>query len=242
VDNCREYKAVSTIFKLGFLGLALGIPTMAANGQTAKISVKKGDRIIFLGDSITQAGADPKGYVSLVGQAFEKNKKDLGVVVIGAGISGNKVPDLENRLDRDVLAQKPTKVVIYIGINDVWHGQDDPSRGTLPERFEAGLAGLVDRIRKSGAEVILATPSVIGEKFDGSNKLDPKLDQYSDITRKIAKEKNTGLCDLRKAFLSQLKKSNPENKEAGILTSDTVHLNQAGNEFVAEVILKCLGQ
>lgn len=233
---------MSRVLKHSLLGLVLGISTMAAFGQTPAIPVKKGDRIVFLGDSIAQAGAEPKGYVSLVRQALDKNQKDLGIIVIGAGISGNKVPDLENRLNRDVLAQMPTKVIIYIGINDVWHGQDDPARGTLPERFESGLAGIVDRIRKSGAEVILATPSAIGEKTDGSNKLDSKLDQYSKITRKIAKEKNTGLCDLRKAFIDNLKKANPENKEAGILTSDTVHLNEAGNRFVAEAMLKSLGQ
>lgn len=230
------------IIKLCFLGLALGFTSMTSNGQSSSIPVKKGDRIVFLGDSITQAGAEPKGYVSLVRQALDKSQKNLEIVVIGAGISGNKVPDLEGRLERDVLAQKPTKVIIYIGINDVWHGQDDPARGTLPERFETGLAGIVDRIRKSGAEVILATPSVIGEKTDGSNKLDSKLDQYSAITRKIAKEKKTGLCDLRSAFINYLKKNNPGNKEAGILTSDTVHLNEAGNQFVAEVMLKSLGQ
>lgn len=229
-------------WKLVFLALVLGTTYKSALAQVPSLPVKKGDRIVFLGDSITQAGAEPKGYVSLVRDSLDKNQKNLGITVIGAGISGNKVPDLEKRLDRDVLALKPTKVIIYIGINDVWHGQDDPARGTLPDRFESGLAGIVERIRKAGAEVILATPSVIGEKSDGTNKLDSKLDQYSKITRKIAKEKNLGLCDLRKAFIDHLITANPKNKDAGILTSDTVHLNEEGNRFVAAVMLKSLGQ
>jgi len=54
--------------------------------------------------------------------------KELGVEVIGAGISGNKVPDLQRRLERDVLKKKPTVVFIYIGINDVWHGESDPKK------------------------------------------------------------------------------------------------------------------
>ena len=41
--------------------------------------------------------------------------------MINAGISGHKVPDLQGRLDRDVLSKEPTVVFIYIGINDVWH-------------------------------------------------------------------------------------------------------------------------
>ncbi len=211
-------------------------------GQAPPKALSNGERIVFLGDSITQGGAGPSGYVTLVRNALEKDKNALNIVVIGAGISGNKVPDLERRLDQDVIDKKPTIVVIYIGINDVWHGENDPARGTTLQQFEGGLNKLVDRIQKSGARVILATPSVIGEKHDGSNKLDAKLDQYSNITRKVAKTKKTGLCDLRKAFVDYLKKANPENKEAGILTPDRVHLNDAGNQLVAQEMLKALGQ
>jgi lysophospholipase L1-like esterase len=133
-------------------------------------------------------------------------------------------------------------VVIYIGINDVWHGEKDPAKGTMPERFEQGLGGIVDKIQGAGARVILATPSVIGEKKAGANKLDAKLDQYSEITRKLAKEKKTGLCDLRKAFLDHVAKANTADKEAGILTTDRVHLNETGNAFVAAEMLKALGK
>ena len=66
--------------------------------------LQKGDRVVFLGDSITQAGAGPGGYVTLVRETLDKEHKDLGVEVIGAGISGNKVPDLQGRLERDVIA------------------------------------------------------------------------------------------------------------------------------------------
>lgn len=212
-----------------------------AGAQENSVPLKPDARIIFLGDSITQAGAGPNGYVTQVRKFLEGKGKDLKVEVIGAGISGNKVPDLERRLDRDVLSRKPTVVVIYIGINDVWHGENDPAKGTLPERFESGLGGIVDRIQKNGARVILATPSLIGEKKAGGNKLDQRLDQYADLTRKISREKKTGLCDLRKAFLEHVEKNNPDNKDQGILTSDRVHLNEAGEKFVAAEMLKALG-
>ncbi len=168
--------------------------------------------------------------------------KDLGIEVIGAGISGNKVPDLQKRLDKDVISRKPTLVVIYIGINDVWHGEKDPARGTPKDRFEAGLKEIIGKCEAAGARVLLCTPSVIGEKQDGSNNLDVKLDEYADISRKVAKEAKIPLCDLRKAFLDHLRKNNPDNRERGILTSDRVHLNDAGNRFVAQVMLKCLGE
>jgi len=74
-------------------------------------AIKKGEKIVFLGDSITQAGVGPKGYVTLIKNNFADKKKDLGIEVIGAGISGNKVPDLQRRVDKDVIAKKPTIVV-----------------------------------------------------------------------------------------------------------------------------------
>jgi lysophospholipase L1-like esterase len=194
-------------------------------------AVHPGERIAFLGDSITQAGVGPGGYVTLIEEGLEQERSDAKAVIIKAGISGHKVPDLQKRLDRDVLSKKPTIVFIYIGINDVWHSTS--GHGTPKDRYEAGLRDLIQRINQAGAKVVLATPSVIGEKPDGSNPLDKMLEEYSAISRKVAEETKTPMCDLRKAFLSYLTEKNKDNKDRGILTSDTVHLSPAGNQFVA---------
>ncbi|MFM9965490.1 MAG: SGNH/GDSL hydrolase family protein [Planctomycetaceae bacterium] len=217
----------------------LFVPAISFAEEPA-VKLKAGDRIVFLGDSITQGGAGPNGYVTMIRQALDKQHADLKIEVMGAGISGNKVPDLQRRVDKDVIAKKPTIVFIYIGINDVWHGEKDPARGTMPDAFESGLKEVIGKCRDAGATVVICTPSVIGEKLDGANSLDAKLDQYSDISRKIAKELKLPLCDLRAAFLEHLKANNKNNAEKGILTSDRVHLNLAGNQFVADTMLKTL--
>ena len=209
--------------------------------EGAEPALKKGDRIVFLGDSITQAGVGPKGYVTKIKEAIAKKHPDLGIEVIGAGISGNKVPNLQARVDKDVIAKQPTIVVIYIGINDVWHGEKDPARGTSPEKFSAGLQEVIGKCTAAGARVILCTPTVIGEKINGGNSLDAKLDEYADISRSTAKLLNLQLCDLRQAFADYLKKNNAEDKEKGLLTTDRVHLNEAGNQLVADTILPFLG-
>lgn len=221
-----------------FATLALCIPSFACGAEP----LKKGEKIVFLGDSITQGGVSPKGYVTLIKNAMAEKHKDLGVEIIGAGISGNKVPDLQKRLEKDVLAKKPTVVVIYIGINDVWHGENDPARGTSKEKFEAGLKEIIGKIKDGGARVVLCTPTVIGEKKAGANKLDAKLDEYADISRKVAKDTGSELCDLRKAFVDHLAKNNADDKEKGILTTDRVHLNDAGNKLVAETILATIAK
>ena len=189
----------------------------------AQEALKKNDRIVFLGDSITAAGVRKTGYITLSSAAIAKAHPDLNIEVIGAGIGGHKVPDCQKRLDKDVLQKKPTIVFIYIGINDVWHWTHPRviargKKGTTPKEFEKGLKDMVAKINKAGARVILCTPTVIGEKSDGSNSDDKRLDQYSNISRKVAKETGSQLLDLRQEMIPQLKKENPKNAPKGIFT------------------------
>jgi lysophospholipase L1-like esterase len=219
------------------LSLALALAAPAAADDVPPL--KKGERIVFLGDSITQAGVGPKGYVTLVKNALAEKHKDLGIEVIGAGVSGNRVPDLQKRLDRDVLAKKPTLVVIYIGINDVWHSEMKPPRGTPKDQYEAGLREIIGKIKDAGARVVLCTPTVIGEKKVGT-RLGNMLIDYAKVSRKVAGETGARLCDLDATFRDYLVKNNPDNKDQGVLTTDRVHLNDAGNKLVAETILKTI--
>jgi isoamyl acetate esterase len=212
-----------------------------ADDKSTPTPLKSGDRVVFLGDSITQAGAGPKGFISIIRSTFAEKHPDTKVEFLGAGISGNKVPDLQGRLERDVLAKKPTVVFIYIGINDVWHGENDPAKGTSKDAYKAGLEDVIKRIQGSGARVILCTPTVIGEKKAGTNKNDARLDEYAAISRSVAKDLKVPVCDLRTAFLTSLKGHNPENKDRGILTGDGVHLNDAGNKLVAEQMMGMFG-
>ena len=229
-----------TALLVGVLAAALAAPALRADPNP--IALKKGDRIVFLGDSITAGGNSGKGYIQLIRSHLAEKKKDLAVECIGAGISGNKVPDLQRRVDKDVIAKKPTIVVIYIGINDVWHGEKDPKRGTAPDAFETGLKEVIGKCTKAGAQVLLCTPTVIGELPAAGNNLDGKLDYYAAVSRKVAMDLNLNLCDLRKAFVDHLEANNAQKKASDILTTDRVHLNEAGNRLVAQTMLKSLGE
>jgi isoamyl acetate esterase len=222
-----------------FASLALAAVAVSAQADDT-VPLKQGEKIIFLGDSITQGGGGAKGYITVIKNTLGTQHMDLGIELVNAGISGNKVPDLQRRLENDVLAKKPTLVVIYIGINDVWHGEKDPTKGTPKDKFEEGLKEIIGKIQSAGPRVVLCTPTVIGEKTGGANPLDAKLDEYADVSRKIAKEMKIPLCDLRQAFVDYLKSNNAENKERRVLTADRVHLNEAGNKLVAETMLKTI--
>lgn len=196
-------------------------------------------KIVFFGDSITQAGARPGGYIIRMEEILQQKNLDKQFELIGAGIGGNKVYDLYLRLEEDVLAKKPDVVVIWVGVNDVWHKRTSGT-GTDADKFEKFYHALITKFKNQNISVLLCTPAAIGEKTDHTNELDGDLNKYAGIIRKIAKERNCTLIDLRKAFLDYNLTNNKENKESGILTTDRVHLNEKGNQFVAEEMFKVL--
>jgi lysophospholipase L1-like esterase len=201
--------------------------------------VKK--KIIFFGDSITQAGAGPGGYIKKMDSILtQKNIADK-YELIGAGISGNKIYDLYLRMEEDVLAKAPDAVVIFIGVNDVWHKRTSGT-GTDPDRFEKFYTAIIKKLKDKNIAVYICTPAAIGEKTDFTNPLDGDLNNYAVITRKIAAANNCPLIDLRQSFLDHLKTANRDNKDRGTLTTDGVHLNTTGNIFVAQKMFDVLQQ
>jgi lysophospholipase L1-like esterase len=95
-------------------------------------------------------------------------------------------------------------------------------------------------LKDKNIKVVLCTPATIGEKNDFSNQQDGDLNQYSKIIRGLATKNNLPVVDLRKIFLEYNLKNNPENKTKGILTTDGVHLNAAGNQLVADEMWKLI--
>jgi isoamyl acetate esterase len=206
----------------------------------SSMQIQKPVKVIFFGDSITRAGVEPGGYITLMQNAL-RGKTNPEYELIGAGIGGNKVYDLFLRFEDDVLSKKPDVVVIYVGVNDVWHKQSSQT-GTDPDKFIAFYTAMIKKLQTAGIRVIVCTPAAIGERTDFSNAQDGDLNRYSNIIRDLAKKYSCGLVDLRKAFLDYNLKNNPENKESGILTTDRVHLNPAGNKLVADLMIKGLSE
>ena len=199
----------------------------------------KKTRIVFFGDSITQAGVNPNGYIRVLDTMLRNKGVAEKYELIGAGIGGNKIYDLYLRMDDDVLAKNPDVVVVWVGVNDVWH-KASYGTGTDADKFEKFYTAVVKKLLAKNIKVYLATPSTIGEKTDNSNQQDGDLNQYSNIIRRVATANNCGVIDLRKKFLEYNLANNPDNKESGILTTDRVHLNPKGNKFVAEKMMEGL--
>jgi lysophospholipase L1-like esterase len=194
--------------------------------------VKK-TRVVFFGDSITEAAVKPHGFIMIDDSLLNPNGAS-NYELIGAGVSGNKVYDLYLRLEDDVISKSPDIVVIYVGVNDVWHKK--MGTGTDADKFERFYLALIKKFKSANIKVIVCTPAAIGERFDNTNEQDGDMNHYSNIIRKIAADQHLTLVDLRSAFEEYEKLNNKNNVDRGLLTSDGVHLNDAGNMFVAKLM------
>lgn len=232
MHNNMKTNSLST---MGRVAAVLVAGVFAAGSPEAcgkELSVKSGQKIAFLGDSITQAGARPGGYVQLTIAGLEA----VGVktTAIPAGISGHKSNQMLARLEKDVLSKKPDWMTLSCGVNDVWHG----ARGVPLDQYKENITKIVDQCQKAGVKVMILTSTMIGE--DQSNKNNQTLAGYNEFLRSLAKEKKCLLADLNAEMQAAIAAS--EDKKGGkLLTSDGVHMNPDGNKMMATGVLKGFG-
>lgn len=205
---------------------------LVSSAQAQEIAVKTGEKIAFLGDSITQQGAgSPIGYVRLVISGLEAN--GVKAEAIPAGISGHKSNDMLARVDKDVIEKKPNWMTLSCGVNDVWHG----ANGVPLDQYKANIRQTVDKAQAAGIKVVLLTSTMIGE--DQPNANNQKLLAYNGFLEELAKEKKLPLADLNGDMQAAIKIAPPH--QGNLLTADGVHMNPMGNVMMANGVLKAFG-
>lgn len=209
---------------------------LSVTGWAQGVPVKSGDKIAFLGDSITAGGMRSNGYCRLVISGLEAN--GIKAEPIGAGISGHKSNQMLARLEKDVLAKKPDWMTLSCGVNDVWHG----AKGVELDAYKKNITEIVDRAQAAGIKVMILTSTMIKE--DAENDLNKKLAGYNEFLRELAKQKKCLLGDLNaemQATIAEMKKTNPLPAGKNYLTGDGVHMALAGNQMMALGVLKGFG-
>ncbi|MDU0199533.1 MULTISPECIES: SGNH/GDSL hydrolase family protein [Paenibacillus] len=202
---------------------------------------KKKDRIVFIGDSITDKGRkkDPlklgSGYVRMIHDYLTAVYPQLSLKIINEGVSGNRVIDLEKRWTLDVIDHQPQWVSISIGINDVWRQLDSPmGEQVYPDKFEDVYRNLLDQTKQiPDCRLILMQPTVIKEYPDATgNRL---LKPYVDIVNRLAEQYDALLVPTHLAFIDFLKLETGQD-----LTTDGVHMNSLGDTLMATTWLKAV--
>ena len=237
------------IHLLRFLPALAAAILLAPALASAEIAVKSGEKIAFLGDSITQGGwGNPAGYVRLVIAGLEAN--GIKAEPVPAGISGHKSDQMLARLDKDVLSKKPQWMTLSCGVNDVWHGPrgvplDDAmaKSGTYDDKvasrgtYKKNITAIIDQATAAGVKPVMLTATVIHENL--ASKENGLLAPYNDFLRELAKEKKLPMADLFAMFAERLTAENKPKEK--VLTSDGVHMNTEGNKLMAIGVLKAVG-
>ena len=223
-EKARPMKLLRTTVALVF--------AMISSTTFASILVKSGEKIAFLGDSITQAGWDnPKGYVHLVVEGLAVN--GVNVEAVPAGISGHKSNDMLGRLERDVTSKKPNWMTLSCGVNDVWHGANGVS---LPD-YKKNITAILDKAAAAKVRVVVTTATVIKEDLNSPENV--KLAPYNAFLRALASQRRAPLADLNAMFQARIKAANQPGKN--VFTGDGVHMNPEGDKIMASGILKAFG-
>lgn len=201
--------------------------------------VRNGDKIAYLGDSITEHGhRKPLGYVNLVRNGL----KSAGIKTscVKAGVLGNDSSQMLARLERDVLSQKPQLMTLSCGVNDVWHGFENPPRGVALPEYRRNVTEILDRCTAAGVKVVLLTATMIHE--DDADPRNVALAPYNAWIREIARERGIPLADMNRRMHETLAARRAANPSKGNkLTWDGVHMSQAGDEMMAQCLLEAMG-
>jgi lysophospholipase L1-like esterase len=202
--------------------------------------------VVTLGNSITEAGERPDGYVNVMRRTMEVLYPEMTVYFVNAGIGGHKSTDMFDRFERDVLQYAPDWVTISVGVNDVWHGfkdnhvtGDGPLAVPLPV-YKEKLGKMIELAKQHNIRVALFTATVIKENL--SSLENQKLVPYNQAVRDIAKTHKCVLIDQDLAcrqVLLPLQK--PDMANLGVLTNDGVHMLSSGNWLMAKTALAAFG-
>lgn len=231
------------------LTLLVAIAVFGSHRASAEILVKSGEKIAFLGDSITAAGwSSPSGYVKLVIAGLKANGVEAEAVP--AGISGHKSDQMLARLEKDVLSKKPQWMTLSCGVNDAWHGAkgvpldeamaaNGTFDGNVAQRgtYKKNITEIIDKASAAGVKPVILTATVIKEELDG--ELNKKVAPYNEFLRSLAKEKNVPLADLNALFHVAIKAANKPG--TNVLTYDGVHMNAEGDQLMATGVLQAFG-
>ena len=216
--------------------------------MNSHLKIESGSKLLFIGDSITDAGrarpvgeglfgAHGTGYVNVIAGLLSAIYADQKIRVVNQGQSGDTVLDLKNRWESDVVAQNPDWLCVMIGINDVWRQMDLPLHTEmhvhLPQ-YEQILDELVTSTKPNLKGLVMMTPFYIEPLKQDEMRF--KMDGYGQAVRHIAARHGAIFVDTQAAFDHVLKSWYP-----AAIAWDRVHPNQIGTTVLAKAFLDAIG-
>ncbi len=129
----------------------------------------KNIKLVFQGDSITDAGRDKRnyhhmgnGYPKYASEIIASECEDISFEFINQGIGGNRTSQLFDRLYTDAIAFEPDVISVLIGINDIWHRYGSARIATTDEQLALNYRSILSRLKKeTNAKIVMLSPYVL---------------------------------------------------------------------------------
>ena len=194
-------------------------------------------RILFQGDSITDAGRDKrnyhdmgKGYPKYASELIAERHPELDIEFINFGIGGHRTHQVFDRIYIDGIAFQPDIISILVGINDVWHRYNSERIATTDAQIELNYRCMLERIKKeTNAKIVILSPYVLD--CDDKDEMREDLKTVLPIIRSLAAEYADAYVPLDELFAQALKTA-PEKL---YYSKDGVHPNENGARFIGKI-------
>ncbi|MDR2953901.1 MAG: SGNH/GDSL hydrolase family protein [Prevotella sp.] len=209
---------------------------------------KYGDRVVFLGNSITDGGH----YHSYIWLYYMTRFPDIPIKILNAGIGGDRAVDMYNRLDGDVFSKNPTVLITTFGMNDSGYFEyngDEPEKFAdekVKESYEA-YKKIEERYKAlSGTKLVLMGSSPYDEtaKIENNEPLRNKnkaMLRIVDFQRKSAEENGWEFLDLNVPMTEINQRVQQHNSAFALCGNDRIHPDNDGHMVMAYLFLKAQG-
>ncbi|MFI7005283.1 SGNH/GDSL hydrolase family protein [Streptomyces sp. NPDC050145] len=201
------------------------------------------DTLLFIGDSITDAGRDRtdaaslgNGYVSEIARTLrERAASGPGPRIVNRGVNGHRVYDLEARWTTDVIDEQPTVLTVKIGINDTWRRYDQGVVSPVAE-FHACLDRLLTvAAQRLAPRLVVITPFLLAVEPGQDawfEDLEPRIDAVLQAARDHEAQVVRADLVLQRAA---------QGHRAAELAHDGVHPTPLGHRLIADAWLSTAG-
>lgn len=199
-------------------------------------------RILFQGDSITDAGRDRSdphhlgsGYPKYAARALQAAFPAAEFEFLNLGVSGDQTKQLVERLQADFIDRDADLISIHIGINDTWHRAE--SRDWLPDAvFEAQYRTVLEAIKtQTHAKLLLIEQFLLPVEDKAFFRED--LNGKIDLTRKLAREYADAYLPLDGLMAKACVGQSPYH-----WSEDGVHPNAAGSAFIGQLCADAMAE
>ena len=215
--------------------------------QTTIPRFEEGERVVFVGNSITHGGH----YHSFIWLYYMTRFPDKPITIMNAGIGGESAWDMKDRLDYDVFNRKPTYVTLTFGMNDT--GYDIYMKDNAKELSEQRIAKSLESYREI-EERLLAKNKIKkvligGSPYDETSKFNNfilhnknnAILKIIDAQRISSKKNGWGFVDFNQPMREISRKEQEADSTFTFCRIDRIHPDNDGQMVMAYLFLKAQG-